>query len=291
MILVDMNQITIGNIMAESKGNPIVNEDLIRHMVVNSLRTIRTKNQEKYGELIVCYDYPGSWRKRAFSFYKENRKKQRKKSDVDWSALFDLLNRIRVEITENLPYKVMIADNCEADDIIAVLAKNFHSKENVLIVSSDGDFQQLQKYPNIDQYSPIMKKLIRCEDPYEYLFEHVIRGDSSDGVPNILSPNDVFLQEGTRQSSISSKKYAAWLETWKNSGTTNRDIYSITNDAIIVDNINRNRTLIDFDCIPEAIQQSILDKYQSIKPASRDKIMTYFASKGMRNLIQHISEF
>lgn len=291
MILVDMNQITIGNIMAESGGKPAINEDLIRHMIVNSLRTIRSKHHAEYGELVICYDYPGSWRKQAYSFYKENRKKQRKNSDFDWSALFDLLNRIRDELAENLPYKVLTVANCEADDVIAILAKENYVREKILIISSDGDFQQLQKYPNIDQYSPILKKMTRCDDPHEYLFEHVIRGDASDGIPNILSPDDIFIRESGRQSPISSKKYQAWLEIWKNSGTTNRNICCIATESQILANINRNSTLIDFDNIPDDIKMSILNKYNSVQPATRDRLLTYFASKGMRNLIQHASEF
>jgi hypothetical protein len=291
MILVDMNQITIGAIMAESKGKPSLNPDLIRHMVVNNLRTIRGKQHQNYGELVICYDSPYTWRKQLFKYYKESRKRDRKNSDFDWSELFKLLNEIKTELIENFPYKVVAVDRCEADDIIAVLSKEISKTEKVLIVSSDGDFQQLQKYPNIDQYSPILKKMLNCDDPHEYLFEHVVRGDSSDGVPNILSPDDIFVQENARQSPISKKKYENWLDIWKNSGTTNREVCSITTDPEIVANINRNSTLIDFDYIPKDLQDSILNQYNTVQPAGRDKIMNYFMTKGMRNLIQHASEF
>lgn len=291
MILVDMNQITIGNIMAESKGQPALNPDLIRHMIVNNLRTIRSKQYQTYGEMVICYDSPYSWRKQTFKYYKEARKRERKKSDFDWSALFKLLNEIKQELTENFPYKVIDVESCEADDIIAVLARTYCHKERVLIISSDGDFQQLQKYPNIDQYSPIMKKMIRCDDAFEYLFEHIVRGDSSDGVPNILSPDDIFVQESGRQAPISKKKYENWLEMWKNSGTTNRDIRCISQEQMVIENINRNSTLIDFDSIPDRIVTDIMNRYNSVQPVGRDKIMNYFMTKGMRNLIQHASEF
>jgi hypothetical protein len=291
MILVDMNQITIGNIMAESKGQPSLNPDLIRHMVINNLRTIRSKYHKEYGEMVICYDYPRSWRKNLFPQYKEARKRERKNSDFDWPGLFNLLNEIKQELTENFPYKVMQIEYCEADDVIAILARNNSHKEKILIVSSDGDFQQLQKYPNIDQYSPILKKLVKCEDPAEYLFEHVVRGDSSDGVPNILSPDDIFIQETGRQSPISKKKYENWLELWKNSGTTNRNIKSISQDDNMLININRNSILIDFDNIPEQLCADVLNKYETMPTAGRDKIVNYFMTKGMRNLIQHASEF
>jgi len=291
MILVDMNQITIGAIMAESKGKPSLNEDLIRHMVINNLRMLRSKFFSQYGELVACYDYPHSWRKNVYSHYKASRKRDRKNSDFDWSALFRLLNEIRQELADNFPYKVISVENCEADDVIAALAIEHSKSQPVLVVSSDGDFQQLQKYSNINQYSPLMKKLMKCDDPAVYLFEHVVRGDASDGVPNILSPDDVFVRETGRQSPISKKKYDAWLELWQNSGTTNRDIRCITSDSTIIANINRNSTLIDFDNIPTNIRENIIKTYNQVQTNGRDKIMNYFMSKGMRNLIQHVSEF
>ena len=291
MILIDMNQITIGAIMAESKGKPSFNEDLIRHMVINNLRMLRSKFHHDYGELVICYDYPHSWRKDFYKLYKESRKRNRKNSDFDWSALFKLLNEIRDELTQNFPYRVVTVTNCEADDVIATLATHNYRNEQILIVSSDGDFQQLQKYPNITQYSPILKKMLRCDDPASYLFEHIVRGDASDGVPNILSPDDIFIQESARQSPINKKKYDAWYEVWQNSGTTNRDVACISTDDQIVANINRNRTLIDFDCIPSDIRDSIMKTFENVQPANRDKIVNYFMSKGMRNLIQHASEF
>jgi 5'-3' exonuclease len=291
MILVDMNQITIGAIMAESKGKPSLNPDLIRHMVINNLRTFRGKYHQQYGELVICYDCPFSWRKSKFPQYKESRRRDRKNSDFDWSALFKLLNEIRDELIKNFPYKVLSVNNCEADDVIAVLARHHCHTERVLIISSDGDFQQLQKYPNIDQYSPILKKMIRCDDAAEYLFEHIVRGDASDGVPNILSVDDIFLQETGRQTPISKKKYDAWLSAWKDSGTTNRDIMCISNDNNVLNNINRNSILIDFDNIPANLNTEVLDQYNSMQPSGRDKIMNYFMTKGMRNLIQHASEF
>lgn len=277
--------------MAESKGKPSMNVELIRHMIFNNLKNIRNKQSKIYGELVICYDCPRSWRKKVFPEYKESRKKERKNSDFDWKALFDLMKEIQTDLTENFPYKVISVDNCEADDVIATLAINFSKKEKVLIVSSDGDFQQLQKYENIDQYSPTLKKMMHCEDPYEYLFEHIVRGDSSDGVPNILSPDDIFLRESVRQSAVSKKRYDTWLSAWKNSGTTNRDIFSISEDPDVRKNINRNIVLIDFDSIPQDLKQRIMDSYNQTQTPGRSKILNYFVSKRMQNLIQYATEF
>lgn len=288
-----MNQITIGAIMAESKGNPDMNEDLIRHMVLNSLRMIKNKHSDEYGEIVICYDATSSWRKEVFKYYKQNRKEQRSKSTVDWGRLFEILNTIKSEITEHMPYKVISVENCESDDIIATLTKKYHTNEKILIVSSDGDFQQLQKYENVQQYSPIHKKLLKCENADEYLFEHIIKGDASDGIPNILSKDDIFLDKDHRQASVTSKRYQTFHKKWTDSSfvVSGRDIFTIADDAQTLSNIQRNVTLIDFNSIPKEIQETILNTYKSIIPQKRDKILNYFMLKNMKNMIQHVVEF
>lgn len=287
-----MNQITIGAIMAESKGNPVLNEDLIRHMVINNLRLFKNKHSKDYGNPVVCYDGMNSWRKSVFEYYKKSRKDQRQKSKVDWTELFRILNKIKTEIKENLPYKVMCLDNCESDDLIAVLTKNYHHKENIMIISSDGDFQQLQKYPNVQQYSPIHKKVITSNNPEEYLFEHILKGDSSDGIPNILSQDDIFCIDGKRQTSMTAKKYEEYRKLWIESSKHGfLDITHITTDPVVLKNINRNITLIDFDSIPENIQNTILDTYENTTAADKSKILPYFMKNGMKNMLEHASEF
>ncbi len=285
MILIDMNQMTIANIMSESKGKPVFNENLIRHMIINNLRILKNKFSNEYGEMVICYDSPLSWRKLKYDFYKKNRKKQREKSDFDWNALYKLMDTIREELRAFFPYKIIQCIGCEADDIIASLCKRYHESEKMLIISGDEDFFQLQKYKNVNQYSGYHKKLVTCPSPSDFLFEHVIRGDASDGVPNILSPDDVFLTEGTRQKSISTKK----LEAWKKERTLGGYIDGETPE--IQKNIDRNKELIDFDFIPELYYSAVLNAFSNTIPAKRDKILDYLISKQMRNLIEHLSEF
>jgi hypothetical protein len=192
-----------------------------------------------------------------------------------------------------MPYKVISVENCESDDIIATLTKKYHTNEKILIVSSDGDFQQLQKYENVQQYSPIHKKLLKCENADEYLFEHIIKGDASDGIPNILSRDDIFLDKDHRQASVTSKRYQTFHKKWTDSSfvVSGRDIFTIADDAQTLSNIQRNVTLIDFNSIPKEIQETILNTYKSIIPQKRDKILNYFMLKNMKNMIQHVVEF
>ena len=155
MILVDMNQVTLSNLMVQIGGKSTVEPDLVRHMVLNSLRSYRTKFTEEFGELVLCYDNKTNWRRDVFPNYKHSRRKDRKSSKLDWNAIFDTLHLIRDELTEYFPYKVLEVENAEADDIIASVVFHVASEpknyEKVLILSSDKDFIQLQKYNFVTQ--------------------------------------------------------------------------------------------------------------------------------------------
>jgi hypothetical protein len=164
----------------------------------------------KYGEIVVACDSKRYWRRDVFPFYKAHRKKDREKSEFDWHLIFETIHKIRDELKENFPYKVIDVEGAEADDVIAVLAGRMAPHEEILILSSDKDFVQLQKYPNVTQYSPILKRFVKTDDPLGYIKEHIIRGDKGDGIPNFLSPDNTFVA-GERQKVINSKKLQEWI--------------------------------------------------------------------------------
>ena len=191
MILIDFTQTIIAGLMAQLKSNDNeINENMLRHMILNSLRNYQKKYAGDYGDIVLCTDAANPWRREYFPLYKANRKKSREADDRDWKLIFDTLQVVKDEIKENFPYRYMYVERCEADDIIAVLSKVI--KEDVLIISGDKDFQQLQKYDNITQWSPNLNRMIDCVQPEEFLKEHVLKGDTSDGIPNILSNDNCF---------------------------------------------------------------------------------------------------
>jgi len=200
MILVDFNQIVIGNFMMQvgTHTNIPLEERMLRHMILNALRYYRTKFTSNYGELVICCDSKKYWRKEVFPFYKAGRKKDRESSGVDWSTMFTVLDKVRQELIDTFPYKTLIVQGAEADDIIATVA-SIVKDEKVLILSSDKDFVQLHKYENVEQYSPTLKKFVRHQDPKLYLKEHIIKGDRGDGIPNIVSPDGVFVGGGRQK--------------------------------------------------------------------------------------------
>jgi len=275
MIIIDMNQVMISNLMAQIKRDQL-NEKLVRHMVLTSLLSYEKQYQSEYGEVVLAYDSRHYWRKDLFPFYKQNRKKDREKSGHDWHSIFELLNKIRDEIKEYFPYKVIEVHGAEADDVISTLCKNKSSKDKVLILSGDKDFIQLQKYPGIKQYNPITKRSVYHENPHKYVKEHVMRGDKSDGIPNFLSDDDTIVM-GVRQKPISQKKMIKWVE---------QEPSQFCADTQQMKNYHRNRNLIDFDYIPEHIQEQILDQYNSINISGKKVPLEYFKEHQLNDLMQ-----
>jgi len=286
MILVDLNQVMISNLMMQLKNaSGELSEDLVRHMVLSSLKLYRNKFSQKYGELVICCDDKNYWRKQMFPQYKASRKKDREQSPIDWNAVFTSLNTIRDELREHMPYKVIQVPHAEADDVIATICHEFgkYQKEEddfpILIVSGDKDFVQLQKYWNVDIYNPIMKKDVRVNNPERFLREHIMMGDRSDGVPNFLSADDTFV-EGKRQRPISRKKLEQWAAM---------EPEQFCNEEMLRGYM-RNKSLVDLSQIPEEISAQVLDQYNR-EANPRSMILPYFMDKRLRKLIEHAQEF
>ena len=255
LILLDYSQTVIGSFMAVGRGKPIVEEDLLRHTILNSVRMFRNQFTKDYGEMVICCDGKDNWRKKVFPEYKANRRKNRENDPTDWKTLFELLHEVREELTKYFPYKVMHVDTAEADDIIGVLIENLAQDDRLpptLIVSSDKDFIQLQKYPEVKQWSPLQKKFIKG-DPIESLYDKTIRGDSGDGVPNILSSDDTFTTEGKRQTPVTKKK----MELWR--GKKPEEFCN----EVMLRNYHRNKTLVDLGETPKSIRINILHQYDN----------------------------
>jgi 5'-3' exonuclease len=285
MILVDLNQVLLSGLMAQisNQKNVKLEEDLIRHMVLNVLRTHIKNFKNDYGDVILCCDNRNYWRREIFPFYKAGRKKAREKSDLDWSMIFDMLAKFKQELKENFPYRVIDVDGAEADDIIGTLAPRHVTVENVLIISSDGDFLQLQKYNNgkfkIKQYNPVLKKFIVSENPEQELKEKIIRGDKGDGIPNILSPSDTFVRE-IRQKVLTKEKVEIYLIQ-----------ESSKYDELAQIGYSRNKTLIDLSEIPTQIKDKIINMFDTTTPAPKSKMLNYFMEKRLKNLMDVIEEF
>ncbi len=275
-----MNQIAVANLMMNLKMNKskTVDESMVRHMILNSIRMYRTEHRNEYGEVVLTWDSKHSWRRDYFPEYKASRRKGREESNLDWDDIFTTLNKIRKEIKENFPYKYLEVFGAEADDIIGSLCEE-NRDEKIMIISGDKDFIQLQKYSNVTQWSPITKKQVNGFDPTIYLKEHILKGDTSDGVPNVLSPDNTFT-DGLRQRPLTRKKIQSWLvgggSDW--------------NDEV-KRNFQRKVTLIDLTQTPEELKNQIRLEYNNAPHGDRSKLLNYFMKNKLRELTENIGEF
>jgi hypothetical protein len=290
MIILDLSQVMLSNIMMQlgNHTNAVVEENMVRHMVLNSIRSYKTKLSAEYGELVIACDNKNYWRRQLFPYYKANRKKSQAASELDWKAIFDCLNKIRQELKDNFPYRIVDVETAEADDIIGTLCMQFGdnsgmnlpSVQKILILSGDKDFQQLQRFTNVQQFDPVRKKKIVCKDPERFLLEHVIKGDTGDGIPNILSDDNCFVV-GKRQSPVTQKKLDALI----NAGIDGKF------DHPNYRNYMRNRELIDLTMIPEKIRTQILASYNEQANKKTPPLINYFIANRLRNLTDCIGDF
>ena len=281
MIIVDLTQVLIASLMAQTRGgSEPIDENLVRHIALKSLAFYRKKYFKTYGELVLADDSYNVWRKDVFPHYKANRKKGRDSDSKDWGLIFDCITIIREELKYNFPYKYINIPRCEADDIIGTLCEKYGDSEKIMIISGDKDFQQLQRYEKVNQFSPITKKHIKLtkEQAEEYLIDHVIGGDTGDGVPNVLSQDDVFIS-GMRQRPLSKKK----RETIKDP--------LVMNDNEVDRNLERNRSLIDLSYIPSKYKKQILQEFDNVVVAPRGGLLTYFINNRLMDLQESIGDF
>jgi len=263
--------------------NAKLEENMVRHMVLNSLRSYRQKFSAEFGEMVIACDNTNCWRKKVFPYYKANRKKNQEKSEMDWNSIFECMNKIRSELKEFFPYRVIDIETAEADDIIGTLVSKFgqelNTGENILILSGDKDFIQLHKYNNVKQYDPTRKKWISHANPDMFLKEHIMKGDAGDGVPNVLSSDNCFVV-GERQKPLTQKRLSQYM-----------GLDPSQYETIIAKNYERNAKLIDLSYTPDEIRKKVMEQYESQKGKDRSKLWNYFMANKLKNLMEHLSEF
>lgn len=284
MILVDLNQVMISNMMMQvgNHQNAQIDENMLRHMILNSLRFNRQKFHREFGELIICADDKNYWRRQVYAYYKAGRRKHREESELDWNSIFQALNKIRDELKEFFPYRVIQIETAEADDIIGTIVHEEGEQLNtgsnpILILSGDKDYIQLHKYANVKQYDPTRKRWISNSNPETYLHEHILKGDKGDGVPNVLSPDNTFVMN-IRQRPVTKKRLLEWA-----------DINNM--DEEVKRNYMRNKAVIDLGLVPDRIKAEIMEEYTADNPKDRSQLLNYFIKNKLRNLMESISEF
>ena len=283
MIIVDYSGIAVAAAFSQKHPDQL-DQGVVRHMILNSLRMHNQKNRDEFGQMVIACD-SSSWRKEIFPEYKAARKKSREKSKLDWNNFFTMVNTVRDEIKENFPYPVVTVDRAEADDIIGILVselQEFGRHEEILIVSGDKDFLQLQQFSNVKQYSPVQRKFLKCEDPHRYLFEHICKGDASDGVPNVLSSDKTFTEE-LRQTPLRAKKIDEWWE--------NRHSLQNHMDQEVWRNYQRNEWMINLRKTPPEIREEVINQVGEQSGKNNNKILNYLVTNRCGLLVESAQEF
>lgn len=284
MILLDFNQVCIANLMAQlgNHTNAEIEENLLRHMVLNTIRSLKSKFSHEFGELIICCDDKKVWRKEVFKYYKANRRKAREDSELDWNAVFNALNSIKADLKEYFPYRVLQVEGAEADDIIGAITitngNMLNTGNKILILSGDKDFGQLQVFGNVKQYDPVRKKDIKHIDPVKFTRELILKGDVGDGIPNILSPDDCLVNK-VRQKPMRLEKFSHIKNPRQ----------ELAGEQLR--NWIRNEQLIDLTFIPVQLHTRILEEYDGQANKDRSKLFNYFITRKLTLLIESINEF
>ena len=281
ILIIDFSQVVISGLqgaVSSSKIN-VLDEDLIRHLMLNSVRSAVFKFKRDYSNIIIACDSRNYWRKEVFPHYKSGRKKNRDKSTLDWAMIFDVMTKVKQELKENFPYKVIEVDRAEADDIFGTLVPRLASNESIMMVSSDGDFKQLHQYGDVKQYSSMMKVFVKSPNPQLELKEKILTGDSGDGIPSCLSNDDVFIL-GIRQKPLTAKIKERLLTLDFNDPTIE-----------FARNIQRNKLLIDLTMIPQDVKDAIIEEYEMDQTGSKNMIMKYFIKNRLNMLLECIDEF
>lgn len=296
MIIIDMSQLLYAAVHSDPDFLKTYDEGLLRHMIIGSIRYYRQMFKKDYGEVFLSFDGKNSWRKQKFPYYKASRAKGREESDINWTKVYAAFEIIQNEIKAYLPYDYVHLDDAESDDIVAVMARHVTNQtefsdflqapvdasQKVMIVSSDKDFKQLHG-PRIKQYSPAQKKFVTVDNPAEFLKEQIIRGDSGDGIPTAISPGDVFVTK-TRQQPMTKPRYE---EIYKTGTTTDP---KVTHRDKVPEFLQRNRELIDFNFIPQELQDKIRMSVMRTG-AKRSDLITYFSKSRMKLMLDSIADF
>lgn len=276
MILIDLSQTLYSVLLVNQSEN--LDLPLARSMIFTTLLSYKKKFGSSYGEPILAMDSrEGYWRRDLFSHYKASRKKARETDKEKWETIFKIVNQVKDELLEVLPWKIIYVPTAEADDIIGVMALAHGDHQDVLILSSDKDYKQLQVKKKVVQYSPIMKKWIRSEDPRRELQELILTGDGGDGIPNIKSPADAFVT-GTRQTPITKK----FKEEFISSGKGYREHQ---------ERYDLNEQLIDLTKVPEHIKDAILKESLEPPKGSMNKLYRFLVSNRMNLVLKDIDLF
>lgn len=272
VLFFDGHNLLFRTVHVADKFNPLDTEfKYWRYLMLNSILTSIKKH--KPTKVIIAFDGKEYWRKEIYSEYKAQRAGARKKSPIDFEAFFLVANEFINGLNKLLPNCYILRDNeLEADDIIAVGTREVFKKcKSIINISNDKDMNQLLTQPNYKQYDPIKRKFFNCLNPKRDLEVKLLTGDNSDNIPGVVkrcgpSTANSMLDNGLELVMI---------------------------DEDIKANYERNKALIDFDCIPVRIvnkAKKIIEDYET-DDFDIKAVYKYFIDIGFAGYAMDLQDF
>lgn len=270
ILLIDMANLGIRTGMAAFRDDPLNWLNNWKSEVIGKL--VDYIQRTSADSVVLCQEGKKNWRFEVYDKYKSHRKEEKAKSKMDFDAFYPMFDYFCSMLRQYAPniYQLKV-DRAEGDDLIAVLTKNLTPRNEVICVSTDRDFYQLLKYDGYKQYHPIKKTFVQVINPERYLLEKIIVGDKGDGVPHV-KPR---VSKGTAPTIIDQG-----LDEWLDKFNLHAEF-------------ERNKTLIDFDCIPVDVQDSIMTNFRSIRysPMSKRDFSLFVTAIGCPQLIMLSPEY
>jgi hypothetical protein len=228
--------------------------------------------------LVLAADSKNSWRYGAWERYKEDRKKKnaKDKSKFPWDEYYVQYDQFIKDMREHFPVKVIQLDKTEADDIIGVIAKEVPG--NVEIVSTDKDFLQLS-CERVKIYNPMKKTHVSHPNPAMFLIEQCMIGQAKDSIFNIKTPLDH--PEGKRKPGFGPKAFEKALEYGVKEWLVDNDL---------VKRFQFNKMLMDFNEIPQEIQDNIMSNYNEYKYPEPSKMWKFIEEQGWPDMIENFTQ-
>lgn len=277
LILVDMSNVALHALQSASSGKMNyfqLTEMSLRHVVLKRLFDIH----RQFGierEMVLCFDNDNYWRKDVFPLYKSTRAKARSYSKFSFEEYKKMFKVFKEELPQNFSWKCVDVEKCEADDVIYAICNHVRDRR-ITIVSSDEDYLQIQNInPNVEQFSIANDKFITPQNKGYDLLEHIITGDSGDGIPNILSNANTFVMDGVRQTPMTKQRKA----------DTMLSVQIGTLDENVQMRYDLNRKLIDMSELPQEYYDKIIEKFLEPKPKKTGSLMTYCLKYKLNNLL------
>lgn len=251
-----------------------------------------SKRYSKYGTLVIAADSSKRkyWRTKEFEYYKAGRyqKDDDSKLSVKDLETREKLKRLPYEIEpiirKAFPFYFIKSEEAEADDVIATLISYFFNEKHV-ILSSDKDFIQLQKY-DVDQYDLTRSRWLKSKTPDLDLQEKIFRGDGGDGIPNVLSDSDTLVNQAKKQKRMTQKQLSYLFNlNWEKLAKDEKE-----KDSQLVQRYLENKKLIDLSETPLHVREDIMKQYFDYGEL-KNGVMNYCLKSKSGFIFENISLF